>query len=128
MKNIIFVGMGLALLASTAQAADNAANLQEGKKVYDYWCLPCHGPGPGNPGQEFLPGTQQLAIKYKGTKISPLLEERTDMVPEFVKLMVRQGVSIMPQFRKVEISDAQLDALAAYLSGANPALRRGAGQ
>ncbi len=32
------------------------------------------------------------------------------------KIFVRRGVSIMPFFRKTEISDAQLDALAAYLA------------
>ena len=66
-----------------------------------------------------LPGTQQLRIKYRDTTISPLLEERTDLVPEFVKVIVRQGVSFMPQFRKTEISDAELDALAAYLARNN---------
>jgi (+)-pinoresinol hydroxylase len=32
-----------------------------------------------------------------------------------VKLMVRQGVSFMPTFRKTEISDAELELLAAYV-------------
>jgi len=33
-----------------------------------------------------------------------------------VKYFVRHGISVMPQFRKTEISDAELDALAAFLS------------
>ena len=37
-------------------------------------------------------------------------------MPDFVKVIVRQGVSVMPQFRKTEISDADLEALAAYLA------------
>ena len=78
--------------------------------------MPCHGPGLGLPGFGELPGTQQLRIKYRDTAISPLLAERTDLVPDFVKVIVRQGVSFMPQFRKTEISDAELDALAAYLA------------
>ena len=78
-----------------------------------------HGPGLGLLGFNELPGTQQLRIKYRDTAISPLLEERTDLVPEFVKVIVRQGVSFMPQFRKTEISDAELDALAAYLARNN---------
>jgi (+)-pinoresinol hydroxylase len=36
-----------------------------------------------------------------------------------VKLFVRQGITIMPFFRKTEISDAQLDAIAAYLTRNN---------
>ena len=106
-----------------AQAPDRAAQLAPGKQVYVYWCLPCHGPGVGMPGFDALPGTQQLKIKYRGTNTSPLLEERTDLVPEFVKTIVRQGVSFMPQFRKTEISDADLDALAVYLSRNSTAAR-----
>jgi mono/diheme cytochrome c family protein len=106
--------------AALAQPPERATEMGEGKRVYDYWCLPCHGPGLGLPGFGALPGTQQLGIKYRGTEISPLLEDRTDLVPEFVKVIVRQGVSFMPQFRKTEISDAELDALAAYLARNNP--------
>ena len=106
---------------SLAQAPDRGTQLDQGKQVYEYWCLPCHGTGLGLPGFAELPGTQQLRIKYRDTAISPLLAERTDLVPEFVKVIVRQGVSFMPQFRKTEISDAELDALAAYLARNNSA-------
>ena len=107
--------------AALAQQPGGNAQLAQGKQVYDYWCLPCHGPGLGLPGFAELPGTQQLRIKYRDSAVSPLLEERTDLVPDFVKVIVRQGVSFMPQFRKTEISDAQLDALAAYLARNTPA-------
>jgi mono/diheme cytochrome c family protein len=107
-----------------AQApAARAARIQHGKQVYDYWCATCHGAGLGLPGFDGLPGTQQLRIKYRGTDISPLLEERTDLVPELVKVIVRQGVSFMPHFRKTEISDADLEALAAFLARNNPNVR-----
>jgi mono/diheme cytochrome c family protein len=107
----------------TAQPRNSSAELAHGKQVYDYWCLPCHGAGLGLPGFAELPGTQQLRIKYRDTAISPLLEERTDLVPEFIKVIVRQGVSFMPQFRKTEISDADLEALAAYLTRNNSTTR-----
>jgi mono/diheme cytochrome c family protein len=48
-----------------------------------------------------------------------LLTERTDLSPELVKGYVRNGLSIMPHFRKTQISDAQLTALAAYLARKN---------
>jgi mono/diheme cytochrome c family protein len=105
--------------AGYGQEPERAAQVAAGKQVYDYWCLPCHGSDLGLPGFGGLPGTQQLGIKYRGTDISPLLHERTDLVPEFVKVIVRQGVSFMPQFRKTEISDAELEALAAYLARNN---------
>lgn len=80
-----------------------------GKAVFDTWCAACHGAGPGKPG------TAALEALYKGVKPA-LLEERTDLVPELTKSFVRSGVSIMPFFRKTEISDADLDALGAYLA------------
>ena len=125
MKKTITIAVGAAVTLCAGlglgQPPIGNAQLDHGKQVYDYWCLPCHGPGLGLPGFAELPGTQQLRIKYRETAISPLLTERTDLVPEFVKVIVRQGVSFMPQFRKTEISDADLDALAAYLARNNPA-------
>ena len=125
MKSTITMAVGVAftLYANSVVGQPPAGNssLDHGKQVYDYWCLPCHGEGLGLPGFAELPGTQQLRIKYRDTAISPLLTERRDLVPDFVKVIVRQGVSFMPQFRKTEISDADLDALAAYLARNNPA-------
>jgi len=37
-------------------------------------------------------------------------------VPTITQTFVRTGVSVMPPFRKTEISDADLAALAAYLA------------
>jgi mono/diheme cytochrome c family protein len=86
------------------------AKLQKGHAVFQYWCAPCHAPGPGHPG------TQALAAKYADGSIPAVLEERTDLTPELTATFVRGGVSIMPPFRKTEITDADLDALAAYLA------------
>ncbi len=96
-------------LGGRAFAADEAT-VQQGEKVFDYWCATCHGPR--------LPGTVALETKYKGAKPG-LLSERTDLAPPVTKAFVRHGVSIMPFFRKTEISDADLDALAAYLARNN---------
>lgn len=105
---------GLLLLASFAFAASafgaDEATVQKGEKVFDYWCATCHGPG--------LPGTVALETKYKGAKPA-LLSARTDLIPPVTKTFVRKGVSIMPFFRKTEISDQDLDALASYLARNN---------
>lgn len=93
---------------SVPSAADRA-RLDRGKVVYDTWCGACHDPGPRHPG------TQALDALYKGTKPGAL-EERTDLVPTLTETFVRKGVSVMPPFRKTEISDADLAALAAYLA------------
>ena len=85
-----------------------------GQRVYEKWCVNCHGPGPGRYGTG-LTGTAALEAKYNGTRPA-VLNERTDLTPALVTYFVRNGASVMPFFRKTEISDAELTALAAYLS------------
>jgi (+)-pinoresinol hydroxylase len=97
------------VLACAGQAIAADAPSATGKQVYEKWCAPCHAPGPQ------YPGTIALGALYKGSKPA-VLEERTDLTPAIVKQFVRRGVSVMPFFRKTEISDAELDALAAYLA------------
>jgi (+)-pinoresinol hydroxylase len=105
-------------LAPTA-AGQDAATIERGRTVYEYWCAPCHGLGIGNNGVQHLPGTDALRVKYQGA-LPALLAERTDMTPELVKFYVRQGITVMPFFRKTEIDDVELDALAAFLTRNNP--------
>ncbi|HSC07824.1 MAG TPA: cytochrome c [Steroidobacteraceae bacterium] len=85
------------------------ADEHPGRPVFVKWCAPCHSRGPGNPG------TAALTAVYKNQKPGAL-EDRTDLTPEFVKKIVRNGVYVMPFFRKTEITDAELEALAAYLA------------
>ena len=106
-KIILFTVFGLSLVSCITMT--NAADMDNGKTVFNKWCLPCHGDGPG------YPGTAALAAKYNG-EIPAVLQSRKDMTEDFVKLFVRQGVSIMPFFRKTEITDSELNNLAAYLS------------
>jgi mono/diheme cytochrome c family protein len=78
-----------------------------GSATFDKWCSDCHRPAGG-------PGSLALQRKYRGT-LPAVLEERRDLVPEYVTLAVRRGVSFMPSFRKTEISDAELALVADYL-------------
>jgi (+)-pinoresinol hydroxylase len=103
----IMMALGLASLASFASAADAPS----GEAVWKRWCVHCHSTGRGNPG------TESLAVKYRGSnpaKPAALLD-RTDMTPDFIRLSLRQGVLSMPPFRKTEITDAELAALATWL-------------
>jgi mono/diheme cytochrome c family protein len=120
----VLVALACAGIAVQAQdASARAPEIERGKAVYNKWCVHCHGPGLGLPGFGALPGTQQLGIKYRGSDVPPVLDERTDLVPEFIEVIVRQGISFMPQFRKTEVSDADLEALSAYLTRDNPESR-----
>ena len=58
-----------------------------------------------------------------GNSVPALLTERTNLTPEFVAVFVRNGISVMPFYRKTEISDPDLAALGAYLSRNNPDLK-----
>ncbi len=112
-RGALGVVAALGVLSGGQAFAQDEATIQEGKEVYQYWCSNCHDEGPG------YPGTTALAAKYRGTETPGLLEARTDLSLASIKYFVRRGVSMMPFFRKTEISDADLDALAAYLAQAH---------
>lgn len=95
---------------TTASAEDRGSAAERGAAVFNNWCSACHSRGPLN-----APGTTSLQNKYQGS-VPAALEDRTDLTPELVSFFVRNGVATMPQFRKTEVSDADLDALASYLS------------
>jgi len=107
MTRSLWLAVALVAFAGGAWAQD--ANAARGGEVFENWCAPCHAPGARHPG------TQALEALYKGAKPAAL-EQRTDLVPELTRSFVRTGVSVMPPFRKTEISDADLEALAAYLA------------
>jgi mono/diheme cytochrome c family protein len=110
---IVVLGIAGPALAATPQAAPSA----DGHAVFQKWCAPCHDAGP------YHGGTAGLAVKYRGTNENPVLEQRTDLTPEFVKATVRTGVNAMPPFRRTEVSNAELDALAKFLSQKNPSIK-----
>jgi mono/diheme cytochrome c family protein len=91
----------------------HAQQPERGRAVFESWCAACHAPGARHPG------TQALEALYQGAKPAAL-EQRTDLTPEVTRAFVRTGVSVMPPFRKTEISDPDLDALAAYLAPRTP--------
>ena len=108
---LLFVALGGSLLAQTPSE-------KNGKAVFDKWCAPCHGavaPQRTMFGGSALPGTAALAVKYQG-KVPAVLEQRTDLKPAYIKTVVRHGLYGMPITRKTEVSDAELDDVAAYLT------------
>lgn len=107
---LCFIGaFSLVGVTHSVQAQDPAS----GKVVFDDWCRPCHDIEPRK-----HPGTAALQVLYKGAKPAAL-EQRLDLTPDIVSFYVRNGVSIMPFFRKTEIDDRELVDLGAYLSPEN---------
>jgi mono/diheme cytochrome c family protein len=109
MKQLAMFMLLMGGMLYSMQSWADASMLEQGSQVFDHWCQPCHGDGPN------YPGTTALRAKYQGA-IEPVLAARKDMTPEFVTLYVRNGISVMPFFRKTEISEVELDALTAYLT------------
>ena len=100
------------IASSWTTATVSGQGQPRGYVEYEKFCSACHGEGVGRPG------TLALQAKYKGA-LPALLEKRTDLTPQLIKMYVRNGITVMPTFRKTEISDADLDAIAAYLTRNN---------
>ena len=93
-----------ALLLSAAMpavAADSA-----GATLYRQKCAICHAAGG--------PGTAALARRLPAG-VPALLEDRTDLPPLLVHTVVRNGIGGMQRFTRIELTDAQLETLVAWL-------------
>jgi (+)-pinoresinol hydroxylase len=97
------IALTLVLLLTAGSAL---ADEDQGKRVFGHICVHCHGPG--------FWGTNRLAKRYD--KDHALLESRTDLSAQAIRTIVRTGVGSMPPMRRTEVSDADLDAVAAYLT------------
>jgi len=114
--------------SSNTIAADSAPR---GKMLFNRFCTECHGPVPARPAPEKStgapstmagpmpppgpPGTAELQVKYGGA-LPAELEKRTDLNFEWVRSVIRHGYHIMAPVRKTEMSDADVDSIAAYLT------------
>ena len=115
MRNSVILRLSIlvfGLAASGVAGADDEAAVKTGNAVFQKWCAPCHGRGADKPG------TVALQALYQGAKPAAL-EDRADMSPQFIRMFVRHGVSVMAPFRKTEVSDTDLAALTAYLTRTN---------
>ena len=97
----------------TRQSVKVTADTPRGYAEYQNSCAVCHGPMPERPG------TRALAAKYKGS-LPAMLEDRRDLTPELIRFVARNGITVMPHFRKTELSDTQLDAIVSYLTRPRP--------
>jgi (+)-pinoresinol hydroxylase len=107
--------------------AQGTARIQEGQQVFVRWCEGCHARGNpvqknpnGAPVGRIWAGTHTLEERYKGA-VPAALEDRVNLTPELIRMVVRNGLNVMPRTRKTEISDDKLDALIAYLTRNNAA-------
>jgi mono/diheme cytochrome c family protein len=98
----------LAAGAASAQPARGPAppRPQGGEALFKSRCAICHaGMGPG-----------VLTLAKRLGKDKSLIADRTDLDPGYVKGVVRRGLRSMPPLGRVEITDAELGEIAAYVT------------
>jgi mono/diheme cytochrome c family protein len=100
------IALLLLLLPAPGLAAD-----APGKDLFTHRCGMCHqtnGMGVG------------ILARRPGDASKGLLEARSDLSAAVVKAVVRAGIGNMPRIARGEVSDPELDAIAAYLGKGKP--------
>jgi mono/diheme cytochrome c family protein len=114
-----------ALVLGSLATCASAQDTDRGKAKFEHSCAPCHGAGIGDDGRAMLPGTDALRIKYQGS-LPALLEQRTDLNADAIRTFVRRGTWSMPPFRPTEVTEGDIQDIAAYLRQSSGAASRGA--
>lgn len=96
-----------------APAGDRTKLGGDGKTLFEVHCGYCHL--TGGMGTNLL--TKQRLMMGE-TPDKGLLANRTDLTADYVKSVVRMGKGAMPGQTKVDVTDAELDAVAKYLGKA----------
>lgn len=85
---------------------------RDGEQLYRVRCGACH--------LGFGMGTNMLTAQRVALGESPqrgFLENRDDLRADYIKSVVRNGKVAMPRLTRVEVTDAELDAIAIWLAG-----------
>jgi mono/diheme cytochrome c family protein len=100
-------------MRAEAPSGDRLALGRDSKALFEVHCGYCHL--LGGMGSNLL--TPQRIAAGEGPEMA-LLANRKDLTPDYVKAVVRQGKNAMPPQTRVDITDAELDAVALYLGKA----------
>lgn len=97
-------------MRSTPPAGDRQAAGRDGKALFENHCGYCH--------LTFGMGTNLLVRQRIAVGASPataLLANRDDLTSAYVHAVVRMGKGAMPPQTRVDLTDPELDSVAAYL-------------
>ncbi len=97
-----------------APVGDRLAPGRDGKQLFRNHCGTCH--------LDSGMGTNVLTAQMVAAKRPPtdgLLENRKDLQADYIKTVARNGKVAMPRQTKVDVTDAELDSVAAYLAKGN---------
>ena len=104
MKRLLLV-LALALPVAS-QAQELTAQQLAGQQVFSHRCGMCHRDA----------GTGTFILARRLGAAQSLLEQRTDLKPEYIRFVVRWGLMNMPRLSRVEVPDPDLDAVVSYLN------------
>ena len=96
-------------------AGDRLSVGRDGAALFSNRCGACHL--PGGMGTNLI--TKQRIAAGQPPETG-LLANRKDLSQSYVKAVVRLGKLAMPPLTRVDVSDAELDAIAKYLGTAGP--------
>lgn len=103
----------LALALPVLGLADELTAQQSvGQQVFAHRCGMCHREG----------GTGTFVLARRLGAAQSLLEQRTDLKPEYIRYVVRWGLMNMPRLSRVEVPDSDMNQLIAYLTRPRPAV------
>ncbi len=97
-------------MRAAAPAGDRNAPGRDGRALFENHCGYCH--------LTFGMGTNLLVKQRLAVGASPataLLANRDDLTSVYVHAVVRMGKGAMPPQTRVDVTDAELDSVAAYL-------------
>jgi mono/diheme cytochrome c family protein len=114
--NLVFGSLvaivSVACVVAQETGTDREAMVAQGREVFVRRCEYCHGEGPQKGG------TMALQGRYQGA-VPGILDERTNLTPEYIRQIVRTNTNGMSPIRITEVTELQLDALIAYLTRNN---------
>jgi mono/diheme cytochrome c family protein len=96
--------------AAPASAAEDPV-IARGQAAFAHRCAMCHREGQ----------TGAFILARRLGKDKSLLEQRTDLQPDYIRQIVRLGLVNMPRLSRVEMPDQDLDAVIAYLASGKAA-------
>ena len=91
-------------------AGDRQTGQKDGRALFSNRCGACHL--IGGMGTNLL--TKERVAAGEAPE-SGLLANRKDLTVDFIKAVVRRGKLAMPRLTRVDVTDAELDAIAHYL-------------
>jgi len=100
-------------MRALAPAGDRLADGRDGQALFSNLCGACHL--AGGMGTNML--TKQRVAAGE-PPASGLLANRKDLTQSYIKAVVRNGRRAMPRLTRIEVTDAELDAVARYLGKA----------